>query len=64
MKNAFLSCLLFWFVPFILTGQRYISGQITDAEDGYPIPGASVFIDNTTVGTTTDRKSTRLNSSH
>ena len=55
-KHKFnLPCLLlFWVVPFVLTGQRYISGQITDAEDGYPIPGASVFFDNTTVGAATD----------
>lgn len=45
---------LLWLIPFALTGQRYISGRITDAENGDPIPGASIFIANTTVGTTTD----------
>ena len=34
--------------------ERYISGCITDAEEGNPIPGVSVFIANTTVGTATD----------
>jgi len=33
---------------------RYISGRITDTEDKEPMPGASVFFDNTTIGTTTD----------
>ncbi len=51
--QLFLSFLL-WIIPFTLSGQRYISGYITDIENGDPIPGASVFIANTTVGTTTD----------
>ena len=46
--------LLLWFVPFTLAGQRYVSGRITDAEDGNPIPAATVFISNTTAGITTD----------
>jgi len=43
-----------WIIPFMLSGQRYISGQITDAEDKEPIPGVSVFISNTTAGIATD----------
>jgi len=49
--------LLFLFllaVPFIASAQRFISGRVTNAEDSIPIHGASVFIDNTTVGTNTD----------
>ena len=34
--------------------ERYISGRITDAGDGSPIPAATVFFTNTTVGITTD----------
>ena len=34
--------------------ERYITGRITDASDGAPIPYASVFIANTTVGTSSD----------
>jgi hypothetical protein len=45
---------LLFFIPFTLSAQRTISGRITDAEDGSPIPGAAVFIASTTVGTTTD----------
>ena len=40
------------FIP--LSNQRYISGRITDANDGSPIPAATVFFTNTTVGITTD----------
>jgi len=32
--------------------QQVVTGRITDAEDGMPVPGASIFIANTTVGTT------------
>jgi hypothetical protein len=46
--------LLLWFIPCTLSGQRYISGRITDAADGEPIPSATVFFTNTTVGITTD----------
>lgn len=45
---------LFWIVPLALLSQRYVSGRITDANDGEPVPGASVFISNTTVGIATD----------
>ena len=54
-KNKFyLVYLLLWFIPFSSYSQRYISGRITDAEDGSPIPLATVFFTNTTVGITTD----------
>ena len=46
--------LLLWFIPFTLSAQRYISGRITDAEDNEPVPAATVFISNTTIGTTTN----------
>ena len=51
MKN-FVYLILFF--PFTLTAQRYISGQITDAENNEPVSAATVFISNTTVGTATD----------
>jgi len=34
--------------------ERYISGRITDADDGSPIPAATVFFTNTTIGIATD----------
>ena len=47
-------CFLFYLSPLTLYGQRTISGRITDADDGAPVPGVHVFIANTTVGTTTN----------
>ncbi|MDR0796000.1 MAG: carboxypeptidase-like regulatory domain-containing protein, partial [Tannerella sp.] len=34
--------------------ERFISGRITDTANDEPVPGAAVFFDNTTAGTTTD----------
>ena len=54
MAKFFYIVLLYCLLPLVLSGQRYISGHITDAEDGGSIPFVTVFITNTTVGTTTD----------
>ena len=59
LKNLFTG-FLFWIIPFTLSGQRYISGCITDAEDGKPIPSASVFISGTTVGIATNAEGNYL----
>ena len=45
---------LLWLIPFTLSAQRTISGRITDAETGGPVPGANVFFAGTTVGATSD----------
>jgi TonB-linked SusC/RagA family outer membrane protein len=51
--TIFLAFLLF--VGFTVQAQMQISGTVTAAEDGQPIPGVSVVVkDNTTIGTTTD----------
>ncbi|MDX9695029.1 MAG: SusC/RagA family TonB-linked outer membrane protein [Bacteroidales bacterium] len=51
--TIFLAFLLF--VGFTVQAQMQISGTVTGAEDGLPIPGVSVVVkDNTTIGTTTD----------
>ena len=42
------------FIPVTLFSQRYVSGRITDAGNQKPVPDVTVFISNTTVGTTTD----------
>ena len=52
-------CFLFlisWFltVPAALNAQQIVTGRITDASDGAPIPSVQVFIANTTVGVVTD----------
>jgi len=49
-----LTYVLLWIIPISLFSQRYVSGRITDADDGGPIPAATVFIANTTVGITTE----------
>jgi hypothetical protein len=53
-KNWHIKVFFIWLLPFTIYGQRTVSGRVTDAEDNKPIVGASVFIANTTVGTTTD----------
>ena len=55
-KNKFHLIYLLLLIPLALTGQRYISGQIIDAEDNQPLPYTTVFISNTTLGTSTDNE--------
>jgi len=38
-------------LPLTLSAQRTISGRVTVADDGTPVPNASVFIDGTMAGT-------------
>jgi len=45
---------ILWLLPQSIFGQRIINGQIIDSENYNPIHGASVFISNTTIGTTTN----------
>jgi hypothetical protein len=52
MKRIYLF-LLFLF-PFIGNAQTVLKGQVLDAEKSTPIPGASVFLNNTSVGTVTN----------
>ncbi len=46
--------LLLIFVPIGLLAQGQITGTVTSADDGMPLPGASVVVKGTTTGTTTD----------
>ena len=39
---------------FSASAQQVVTGRITDATDGTPVPGASVFIANTTIGVASD----------
>lgn len=54
LRQLFLGLLVVWILPFALSGQRYISGHITDAESGEPVSGASVFMAGTNVGAASD----------
>lgn len=53
MKQHLLSLFLLMGFSLALQAQT-ISGKVTSAEDGLPLPGVSVFIKNTAGGTTTD----------
>ena len=46
MKKIFF---LLFFIPFMISGQRYISGRITDGADGEPIVSATVYFTNTNI---------------
>lgn len=52
-KIVFLIVLLFTCTQFVLA-QTTITGVVTSADDGQPIPGAAVQVKGTTVGVTTD----------
>lgn len=56
MKNKLLFICVFLFVSFGYTHaqERIISGVITDATDGSPLPGASVAVKGTSAGTLSD----------
>ncbi len=45
---------LFLGMSVALAQNRTITGTVTGAEDGFPIPGAAVFVDGTNIGTVTD----------
>jgi TonB-linked SusC/RagA family outer membrane protein len=53
MKKIFLLMTFAWF-GLISFAQINVSGVVTDALNGEPLPGASVIIDGTTTGTITD----------
>lgn len=53
MRKSLLLALLFFAVVTVARAQQVVKGKLTD-ETGAPIPGASVLIKGTTVGTTTD----------
>ena len=40
--------------PLLLAQERSISGRVTSADDGAPIPGVNIIIKGTTIGTVTD----------
>jgi TonB-linked SusC/RagA family outer membrane protein len=50
----FLTLLLFAAVQLLQAQAVQISGKVTSAEDGSPMPGASIVVKGTTVGTLTD----------
>ena len=54
-RNVFLTLLLFAFIGFNLHAQGLeVTGKVTSAEDGSALPGVSVVVKGTTIGTVTD----------
>jgi TonB-linked SusC/RagA family outer membrane protein len=53
MRKSLLLALLFFAVVTVARAQQVVKGKLTD-ETGAPIPGASILIKGTTIGTTTD----------
>jgi len=51
-------CLIYFLIiiPATASSQKKLSGVITDAATGTPLPSASVFLSNTSAGTATDTK--------
>lgn len=57
MKSRFtgiLTLFMAFMIQFSFAQEKTITGTVTDADDGLPLPGASVVIDGTTKGTSTD----------
>src|SRR5687768_12849434 len=53
-----LLALLIGLLPFTLYGQTTVSGKVTDAGSGTALPGVSVVIVGTTIGTSTTANGT------
>ena len=54
MKRSLLLSLFAFLVSSVTWAQQDVSGRVTDARDGTPLSGVSVFIKNTRTGTTTN----------
>src|SRR5690606_41188102 len=57
MKSRFtgiLTLFLAFMIQFSFAQEKTITGTVTSAEDGLPLPGVTVLIENTTRGTQTD----------
>ncbi|WP_321517032.1 TonB-dependent receptor [Marinifilum fragile] len=56
MKKSLVSMLILFFIGLqsILAQSREVTGVVTSAEDGLSIPGVSVIVKGTTIGTSTD----------
>lgn len=53
-KNLLLICVLFFTFSTAIAQNRAISGKVTATSDGLPLPGVSVAVKGTTIGTQTD----------
>jgi TonB-linked SusC/RagA family outer membrane protein len=53
LKVSFFALILFFALP-AMAQNKPVSGKVTDAKDGSPLPGVSVSVKGTTIGTNTD----------
>ena len=53
-KNLLLVCLLFVTFSTVIAQDRAVSGKVTATNDGLPLPGVSVTVKGTNIGTQTD----------
>lgn len=53
-RIQFIPLLIFLFTPLFLLAQTQVTGKVTDAETGDPLPGVTVMIEKSTRGVTTD----------
>jgi TonB-linked SusC/RagA family outer membrane protein len=54
LKVSYFAVLCFFFTLSAMAQNKIVTGKVTDAKDGSPIPGASVSAKGTTIGTNTD----------
>lgn len=54
MKKYLLTFLALAFVLFVYGQERTVTGRITSADDGSPLPGVNVVVKGTTIGTVSD----------
>ena len=54
MKKYLLTCFALAIALYSMAQDRTITGKVTSADDGTPLPGVSVILKGTTVGTVTD----------
>jgi TonB-linked SusC/RagA family outer membrane protein len=54
MKKILLICFFIACVPKLMAQQSIVSGKVTSAEDGSPLPGVNVLLKGTTTETVTD----------
>src|SRR6185295_19044941 len=54
MKKFLLMCFSFGFAISVWAQDRVVTGKVTSADDGSPLPGVNVVLKGTTNGTATD----------
>nr|MDA3816225.1 carboxypeptidase-like regulatory domain-containing protein [Prolixibacteraceae bacterium] len=49
-----LTCILVFSIHVVFAQSRTVTGSVTDADDGSTLPGVSVVVKGTSIGTVTD----------